>query len=96
MKQFLCDKYTVSIILFLFDRNEVPQSAFNNISGEYSYVLDRVHELINLGFVEKYDPGKWSNVKFVYKLTDEGKMIAEEIQRINELADDLSKDSNQS
>lgn len=85
-------KYTIDILLYLYEEGECPQSRFNHLRGEYNLVLDRVQELVELGFIKKIDPGKWGSVKGIYRLTEDGEVLAEELERVENLAQDLAKD----
>lgn len=91
-ESFLAEKYTIEILLYLYNEEEVPQSRFNHLHGEYNLILNRVYELVDMGFIKKIDPGKWGPVKGIYRLSEDGKTLAEELIRIEELAKDLKKE----
>lgn len=86
------DKYTVDILLYLLRGGEVPRSRFNGLKGRYNLIIDRVEELIEMGFIKEIEP-RYGNVKALYKLTPEGEALAKELMKIEEMAQDLKNNS---
>lgn len=89
MKRGLCrNKYYPQILLFLDKNDEVVQSRFQELSGGYNEIKNSLSELVDQGFIIKRE-FKYGGVKGVYSLTEKGEILADELNRIDEMYYDL-------
>ena len=75
--------YTVSVLLFLLEEEEVTTTDFRDLSGHYKGPVRRAEELENLGYVE-IDYQTQPIVKSTFRLTDQGEELAKKLKDLNE------------
>lgn len=83
VKYELGKHYTVSIMLFLLEEEEVNTSDFRKISGHYKGPVRRCEELESYGLVDIEYQTKPIH-KATYSLTEDGEDIAKELLEIEE------------